>query len=193
MNKNIVYAGIGIIIALLVAVLITISGKDTSTAAAAHMNAQPELNAKSVADYIGLKEEQDTLEDIISVNDPFSATDSQGMTLSTSAKDPFTNLVATMDFDVVNSEPIVKDGNFSDTLMANTSVTSQEDVKIVHRLKYLHDSVLVWTDAVGDNFSWNQKPSRQLIPYGSEVIVTYSTKDASGVWVGDITIDKPQT
>lgn len=193
MNKNIVYAGIGIIIALLVAVLITVSGKDTSAASAAPMNTQPELKTMSVADYIGLKEEPDTLEDIISVNDPFSAIDSQGMTLSTSAKNPFTNLVATMDFDITNSEPTIKDGNFSDTLMANTSVTSEEEVKIVHRLKYLHDSVLVWTDAVGEDFSWNQKPSRQLIPYGSEVTVTYSTKDASGVWVGDIKIDKPQT
>lgn len=193
MNKNIVYTGIGIIIILLVAVLITVSGKDTSTASVTPIDSQPDKKTMSVAEYVGFKEEPDILEDIISVNDPFSATDSQGMVLSTSVKNPFTNLVAMMDFDVVNSEPIIKDGNFSDTLMANTSVTSQEDVKIVHRLKYLHDSVLIWTDAVGDNFSWNQKPERQLIPYGSEVIVTYSTKDASGVWVGDIAIDRPQT
>jgi len=149
--------------------------------------------AASVVDTVraAVVSQPDTLEEMISVNNPFEDVNSEGMTMSTSTQDPFSNLVIVIDSVVTSPSTNTITGDFTETFMGNTDITSSEPMSIVHRLRYEVDSVLVWTDAVGENFSWNQEPSRESIPFGSLVTITYSTKDASGVWVGDIQIEKP--
>lgn len=134
----------------------------------------------------------DTLDDMISVNNPFGGIGDHGMRLSTSTHSPFTDLVAMMDYDV--DAPITNtfDGNFNGTIMGNTDITSGEKVEIIHELRYNADSVVAWTEAQGDNFTWNQKPDRLAIPFGSVVLVTYKTQDATAQWTGDIKIIKPK-
>jgi hypothetical protein len=149
--------------------------------------------AVSVVDTVraAVVSQPDALEEMISVNNPFEDVNSEGMTMSTSTQDPFSNLVIVIDSVVTSPSTNTITGDFTETFMGNTDITSSEPMSIVHRLRYEVDSVLVWTDAVGENFSWNQEPSRESIPFGSLVTITYSTKDASGVWVGDIQIEKP--
>jgi hypothetical protein len=190
MNKNIFLGVISVIVFILAFTVIYLV-VDKNTQAAATISPPNTISVvDSAAVTLGIT--KDSLEEMISVNDPFSDTDSNGMILSTSTNKPFSNLVATMDYTVSAPTTTTIDGDFNSTIMGNTSITSEETMSIVHRMRYDADSVLVWSEALGDNFSWKQDPSRESIPFGSMVTVTYTTKDASGTWVGDIQIDRPK-
>lgn len=190
-NKKLIYAGGAVILALLWAIAFLL-GVNSKEPVIEEDTATPQISMVDKVKAVVVPSE-DRLEDIITVSDPFGNAESVGMSMATSTNAPFSNLVATMEFTSGQSTVTQLDGNFNNTVMSNTAISSEEPMSIVHKMRYDADSVLVWTPAEGDNFTWNKEPSRESIPFGSVATITYSTKDASGQWTGDIQIDKPNT
>lgn len=133
------------------------------------------------------------LSEMIVVEDPFGGQDSVGMSLLTAQKDPYSDIVSVMDFTMSGGEVTEYSGDFANGYVGQTTMDSPNAIVVAHRFRYEGDSVFAWDAAPADSgFRWEQTPSRQDIPFGSKVLVTYSYTPGESEWIGSVSIEKPQ-
>lgn len=196
MNKKVVYGGIAIIIVLLVAILATILGKESSASSIAP-ESKPVVsgNPTTFEKFLGKEApvpNPDVMTTLIEVPDPFGGPDSQGVTFGTTNTETFSPMVAMMEQPVNGPMNHTLDSDFGSTLMGESDLTSDGEFKIIHRFIINEDSVLAWDAAPeSSDFKWNTQPNRVALSFGSVADVVYTTKDASGQWTGDVVITQP--